>query len=165
MDENLPKDWLTAAQVISGLQKALDRANDKIEDLEDFQDRVRRSDGQLKSEFDRQIAQHERAYSQCETYLLNTRVQLDAKADALEDAMKQIRNYEVVVATQSEGIDRLLKQVKELEDNPPIVLDSVSTGIITDLQEQVRQLNLQVEGYEYNLRSIRNNVERHTKVV
>jgi len=110
---------LTAANVIWGLQKTLDRAKDKILDLEDFQDRVRRSDGQLKNEFDRQIKAHETAYSQCETYLLNTRVQLDAKADALEEAEARI---------------------KVLEENPPFREDLISANTIGVLQIDIRRV-------------------------
>jgi uncharacterized protein YceH (UPF0502 family) len=118
---NIPE--LTAAQVIYGLQKALDRAQDKIDDLEDYKERMERSDGQLKSEFVRQIAQREKAYAQCEAYLLNTRVQLDACCDARSEAEKkcaeldaECQEWDFIVANKDVEIGALKQEIKQQLD-------------------------------------------------
>jgi hypothetical protein len=38
-----------------------------------------------------------------------------------------------------------------LEDNPPVVLDSSATGIITDLQRQVSDLQAKSDSDEYKI--------------
>jgi chromosome segregation ATPase len=72
----------------------------------------------------------------------------------------KIARYAEVVANQTEAINRLIMQNKELEDNPPIVLNS---SVEEDLRNEVVRLNKVNEYLRMNLRSIRDSVTANTK--
>lgn len=74
----------------------------------------------------------------------------------------KVARYAEVVANQTEAINRLIMQIKELEANPPVVLNS---SVEEDLRIEVRRLNAVAEGLRHNLRNIRGTVLNNTKDV
>jgi peptidoglycan hydrolase CwlO-like protein len=149
---------VTAARIIAKLQQELDKATDRIESLEDWKARHKAGQAQVDAEWQREIKQREDAYNQCENYLH----QAEHKIDELR---MEISDWKAKSDSDETKIARLQGEIAELKANPLYVLDSRMTGIITDLQEQVKRLNLDNESLRYNLRGIRDAVNSRTKEV
>jgi chromosome segregation ATPase len=130
--------------------QAVDRLNgiieDRLEDIRELTQKLANANNEWK--YWAKTAEERLKFMEAETSTQDAISDLQAKSDSDEHKIASLQ-----------------KEIEELKANPPIILDSASMGIITDLQEQVKHLNRDNENLRYRLRNIRSSVERHTKDV